>query len=223
MNLLAPLPERSRIASFDVDCQNSFTPECPDELPVDGGTEIVAELNAQAEFTAWRVGSKDAHPPNARWVADAEHPPLSPIEGDNMDLAWPVHAVPGTRGFESIAGLPAVTGYDFFVWKGVEPDMHPYGACYHDFARRLSTGVIEFLRSKDAESVIVGGLATDHCVKHTALELREAGFRVILNRAAVRGIAADTVARAFADMAAAGIEFIESAAELNSLARGQNA
>ncbi len=222
MSLAAPLPARDRTASFDVDCQNTFTPLCPNELPVAGGAEIVAELNAQAAFAAWRIGSKDAHPRNARWIADAEHPPLSPIAGANMDLRWPVHAVPGTRGFESIAGLPAVTGYDFFVWEGIEPDMHPYGACYHDFAHRLSTGVIEFLHVQGVEAVIVGGLATDYCVKHTALELCEAGFRVILNRAATRGIAPDTVAAAFAEMAAAGIEFIESTAELSPATGGQD-
>lgn len=217
MSVIAPLPERNHIASFDVDCQYTFTPECPDELPVVGGTQIVPELNAQAKFAAWRLGSKDAHSPMAKWVADATHPVLSPIKGANMDLRWPVHAVPGTRGFELIEGLPAVTDYDFFVWGGIEPDMHPYGACWHDFAHRLSTGVIEFLRARGVELVIAGGLATDYCVKHTVLELREAGFRVILNKAAVRGIAPDTIDQALREMNAAGIEFIASAKELDAL------
>lgn len=214
MNPIIELPQGAHVASFDVDCEYTFTPECPDELPVAGGTEIVPELNAQARFARYRVGSKDAHSPRAVWVADAAHPPFTPIEGDNMDVHWPVHAVPGTRGFELIEGLPPVTAYDFFVWKGVEPDMHPYGACYHDHARTLSTGVIEFLRERGVDTVLVGGLAADYCVKHTALELRDAGLRVVLNRAAVRGIAADTVAEAFAQMHEAGVEFVDSAARL---------
>lgn len=215
MNSIITLPERARIASFDVDCEYTFTPECPDELPVAGGTEIVPELNAQARFACYRVGSKDAHSPRAAWVADEEHPPFTPIEGDNMDVRWPMHAVPGTRGFELIEGLPAVTDYDFFVWKGVEPDMHPYGACYHDHACSLSTGVIEFLHERGVDTVLVGGLATDYCVKHTALELRDGGLRVILNLAAVRGIAADTIAEALAEMHKAGVEFVDSAARLS--------
>lgn len=215
MNTSIGLPERRRIASFDVDCQYTFTPECPDELPVKGGAEIVPELNAQAGLGAWRLGSKDAHSPHAKWVADARHPPFTPVAGANMDLRWPAHAVPGTRGFELIEGLPAVTDYDYFVWKGVEPDMHPYGACWHDHAHRLSTGVIEFLHAHDVNTVLVGGLATDYCVKHTVLELHEAGFRVILNLAAVRGVAEDTTKQALQIMTEAGVECVRCAAALS--------
>lgn len=217
MNTLAPLPDRRRIASFDVDAQKTFTPLCPDELPAPEGEKIAAELNAQAQFAALRVGSKDAHSANARWVADAEHPPLSPIEGENMDLRWPVHAVPGTYGFELLDGLPHPAAYDFFVWKGVEPDMHPYNACYHDFALRLPTGLLEFLHSREVNTVIVGGLATDYCVKSNVLILRDAGFRAIVNQAAVRGVAPETTRKAWGEMGAAGAETIAHAAELSAL------
>jgi nicotinamidase/pyrazinamidase len=70
--------------------------------------------------------------------------------------------------------------------------------------------------------VLVGGLAADYCVKHTALELRAAGFRVILNHAATRGVAPETTAQAFAEMAAAEIEFIEQARDLASIPGGQH-
>ncbi|NLO80292.1 MAG: nicotinamidase [Xanthomonadaceae bacterium] len=209
--------DRARTASFDVDAQNTFTPVCPDELPVAGGTEIVPELNAMARLASLRLGSKDAHSPKAVWVADADNPPLSPLTGHaNADIRWPVHAVPGTKGFELIDGLPPVESYDFFVWKGVEPHMHPYGACYHDLANRMSTGVIEFLRDRGIDTVLVGGLATDYCVKNTALQLREAGFRVVLNLAACRGVAPDTTAQAIEAMRAAGVILVESAAEIHS-------
>jgi nicotinamidase/pyrazinamidase len=218
MSTLAPLADRHHIASFDVDAQKTFTPLCPDELPAPEGEQIVDELNAQAQFAALRVGSKDAHPRNARWAADADHPPLSPIEGANMDLRWPVHAVPGTYGFELLDGLPHPAAYDFFVWKGVEPDMHPYNSCYHDFALHLSTGLLEFLRGHEVNTVIVGGLATDYCVKSNVLILREAGLRVIVNEAAVRGVAPKTTREARAEMAAAGAERIARADEFSTLA-----
>ncbi len=131
-----------------------------------------------------------------------------------MDQRWVSHAVPGTQGFELIAGLPSVTDYDYFVWKGIELDMHPYGACYHDFAQRMSTGVIEFLRIKGVSTVIVGGLATDYCVKTTVLQLLAAGFKVIVNLAACRGIAENTTAEAKKGMTAAGAILISSAKEL---------
>ena len=73
-------------ASFDVDAQNCFTPVCPEELPVPHGTEIVEALNQQALLTTYRIGSKDAHPANAIWVADADHPQLSPVAGNHIDV-----------------------------------------------------------------------------------------------------------------------------------------
>ncbi len=173
------------------------------------------ELNRQAELANFRVGSKDAHSPKAIWVADSEHPVLSPIVGDNVDVRWPLHAVPGTVGFELLPGLPHPKNYHYFIWKGIELDMHPYGACYHDHAQKLSTGVIEYLSVNKVETVIVGGLALDYCVKTTILQLIHAKFNVILNLAATRGIAVDTIEQAIDDMQNAGVIIINSAVELN--------
>lgn len=211
---MVTLPAREHIASFDIDAQNCFTPVCPDELPVPEGAEIVGELNAQAAYAACRVGSKDAHSPQAVWVATAEQPQFSPVEGRDVDIRWNVHAVPGTKGFELIDGLPHPADYDYFVWKGVEPDMHPYGACYHDLGNRMSTGVIEYLRARGITHVLAGGLATDYCVKTTVLQLLDAGFTVVLNQAACRGIAPETTESALAEIQAKGANLIPNAAAL---------
>lgn len=209
------IPEKRRVASFDVDAQNTFTPVCPGELPVPDGSEIVAELNRQAEFAAFRIGSKDAHSPSAVWVASEGQPQFSPVENQpNADIRWKLHAVPGTEGFKLISGLPGITAYDYFVWKGIEPDMHPYGACFHDFAERLSTGAIEFLQSRGIETVIVGGLATDYCVRTTALQLVRASFDVVVNLGACRGIATETVQASVTEMQRSGIRLTASAKDL---------
>ena len=195
---------RLTTASFDVDPQNCFTPLCPDELPVPGGHLIVDELNLQATKAAIRVGSKDAHSPNAIWAATQNEPQLSPVEGDNVDIRWNLHGVPGTLGFELIEGLPKPTDYDFFVWKGVEPDMHPYGACYHDLNDTLSTGVIEYLQNNGIKTVIVGGLATEYCVKLTVNQLLKSGFAVILNLSGCRGLNNQAVNAAIEELEDAG-------------------
>ena len=205
---------RDHTASFDVDAQKTFTPICADELPVPEGHTIVAQLNYQAEFAQFRLGSKDAHPPNAVWVASDASQVLTPIEGENVDVRWPIHAVPGTAGFELLSGLPHPKDYDYFVWKGIEPDMHPYGACYHDNAKKLGTGVIEFLKMNTVDTVLVGGLALDYCVKITALELLQAGFKVIINLGATRALAADTAQIALTELSRSGAQFIHSTDEL---------
>ena len=209
------LPDKRFVASFDVDAQRTFTPICPDELPVEGGDQIGPELNRQAELAGWRLGSKDSHSPEAVWVTDDPELIGQPgVEGDHVEEHWPVHAVPGTEGFELVPHLPHPTAYDFFVWKGVEPDMHPYGACFHDIAERMSTGVIEWLKARDVSHVLVGGLATDFCVKATALQLKTAGFNTILNLTACRGIAEESTRQAMEKMRTAGIVIIESLDEL---------
>lgn len=206
------------IASFDIDPQKTFTPLCPDELPVPGGDEIVDELNAQAEFADVRVGSRDAHPGNAVWLARSADETFEPVEGENVDIKWPSHAMVGTRGFELLDGLPhPITGYDFMVSKGLDPDCHPYGACYHDLNDKVSTGVIEFLQSRKVGTVIVGGLAQDYCVAKTAIQLRRAGFRVILNLAATRGIDTQTINQANREMEAEGVEFAINAKEVSKI------
>lgn len=182
------LPKKSQIASFDVDAQCGFTPLCPDELPVPGGHTIASALNVQATFAQFRVGSKDAHPPNAKWVATRNEPTLSKIDGENMDVRWPKHCVPGTKGFELIPGLPHPSQYDFFVYKGIEVDMHPYGSCFHNLQESMSTGIIEFLRYHNVTTILVGGLTTEFCVKLTALQLLRAHFEVIVNLSACKGL-----------------------------------
>ncbi|HIQ41307.1 MAG TPA: nicotinamidase [Pseudomonas oleovorans] len=206
-----------KIASFDVDAQKGFTPLCPNELPVPEGDAIVAALNQLAARAQLRIGSKDAHSPQAAWVVDSHTEMLRPLPLANADLTWVSHCVPGTLGFELLDGLPAPLDYDYFVWKGVEPDLHPYGACYHDLAEKRSTGVIEFLRHNGVERVLVGGLALDYCVKTTALQLRRAGFEVIVYLPACRAIAEETAVPACRAMNDAGITLAASQEELDAI------
>lgn len=204
-------------ASFDVDPQKSFTPLCPNELPVSGGDEIGEELNFMATLASLRVGSKDAHAVNAPWVVESHDKMLQPTGLEHADLTWVSHCVPGTEGFKLLDVLPTPYEYDYFVWKGVEPDLHPYGACFHDLSDKLSTGVIEYLKAKGITQVIVGGLALDFCVKTTALQLAKAGFVVLLYLPACRGISEEGSVKALAEMAQAGILIVNNKQELTEL------
>lgn len=205
---------KENTASFDIDPQNGFTPVCPNELPVEDGTAIVPALNAQAKFARLRAVSKDAHPATAIWKASQEQPQFSPVEGSNVDIHWQMHCVPGTKGFELIEGLPDITQYDYTVYKGIEPDMHPYGACYHDLNDKQSTGVIEYFKQNNIDTIICGGLATDYCVKLTVLQLLNAKLRVIVNLEACRGITPGGCEAALAEMKAAGAIIIKRTDEL---------
>ena len=203
------------LASLDVDPQCGFSEICPEELPVPGAQEIVAELNAQASKAFIRVASRDAHPLNPLWLATEKEPQFSPISGYNdLDIRWKLHCVPGTLGFEFLPGLNA-SDYVFIAYKGIEPNMHPYGACYRDLNDQYSTGLIEFLITNEIKNIIVGGLATSYCVLKTVVQLCEDGaFNVFVNLAACRDIPGADTNGSINAMREAGAIIIASSEEI---------
>ena len=209
------------LASCDIDAQQCFTPLCPNELPVPEGDLIAQELNRQAQFAKYRIGTKDAHCVNARWVTNDLSKINTKIDhadaSNNIDVYWPAHAVPGTTGFELLPGLPKPSDYDFFVWKGIEPDMHPYGACYHDLGQKISTGLVEYLHYHKISHLVVGGLALDFCVQVTALQFLQAGFVVIINLTATRGLRKESTIQAKQNLLEAGAIFINNYKDLTNV------
>jgi nicotinamidase/pyrazinamidase len=201
-------------ASIEVDPQKGFTPICPNELPVFNGHLIVDELNRQALKTTFRIFSKDIHPENAIHIATEEYPQFSEVRGDykNMDIHWNKHCICGTKGSELLDGLPKAEDYDFFVAKGFEPTMHPYSACYHDLEKKISTGLIEWLKVKGIKTVVVGGLALDYCVFETVKDLIRSNIFVIVNKSATKSIG--DFSEAVNKLRSLGCEFIECAEEL---------
>lgn len=178
-----------RIASFDVDPQKGFTPLCPDELPIPEGNLIVDALNKNAKLAKYRIVSRDIHPEKAMWNAEKPENMLEKVGLPNVDVKWNPHCRMNTVGAELLDGLPhPIIGYDFSIAKGMDGDCHPYGACYHDLENKRTTGVIEYLKMEGVEFIIVGGLATEFCVYQTVKQLASAGFYVLVNKEAVRGL-----------------------------------
>lgn len=208
-----------KFASLTVDMQNGFTPNCPNELAVGNGLNIVSEIIYMEIMSSFRIGSKDWHSPKALWGATSAKPQFSPITHQpDMDKHWNMHCVGGTFGAELVKPLRHPRDYDYFVWKGMELDMHPYSAVYHNLKKTLSTGMIEKLAFEKVTDVIVGGLATDYCVKESALDLAASKlFTVYLYLPACAGIAPDTVKEAITEMMGAGVQILYSKTDLEEL------
>lgn len=202
--------DKAKTASVDVDPQKGFSELCPNELPVAGALEIVDELKHNHSKASVRLVSRDMHPPGAAWEAESPDKMLQPVGLPEVDIKWNPHCVVGTLGVELLPGLPAVREYDFQLNKGIDPDAHPYGAFYHDQADTLSTGGIEFLRSKAIDTVIVGGLALDFCVKKSVEQLLDAGFRVILNLASTRAVFPENAITVIGELADKGVILVEN-------------
>ena len=205
----------NRTASHEVDPQKGFTPICPNELPVPGGDEIVDELNRQATYAKYRTVSKDVHPANALWLANELRPQFTLLNLNNepnVDVVWNAHCMSGTVGSELLTGLPKITEYDFVVFKGIEPNLHPYSGVYHDLEKTLTTGLIEFYESHRINTVIISGLALEYCVRETVNDLMSMGFLVIVNLPGTRSLGpAD---KAIKELKDSGIICIESLDEL---------
>jgi len=150
-----------------IDFQNDF---CPGgALAVPGGDEIagrVNELAASGDFDLV-VATRDWHPP--------DHGSFSEQGG-----SWPVHCVQDTAGAELHPALDR-SHVDVVVDKGQNPGTEGYSGFDE-------TELASLLRDRGIDSVTVVGLATDYCVKNTALDALREGFGVTVDGAAVRGV-----------------------------------
>lgn len=167
-----------------VDVQNDF---CPGgALAVPDGDAVVAPLAALAERFPLVIATRDWHP--------ADHGSFREQGGP-----WPVHCVRGTPGAALHPGL-AQTRVDLVVDKGQATDREGYSG-FED------TGLERALREHGVDTVHVGGLALDYCVRATALDARRAGFDVVLHRDATRPVEVEPGDgdRAVAELERAGV------------------
>ncbi|RYG58352.1 bifunctional nicotinamidase/pyrazinamidase, partial [bacterium] len=135
------------------------------------------------------VATQDWHPRNHGSFA-ANH--LGAQIGEVITLGhlpqmlWPIHCVQETEGAQFHPALD-VSGLDGVFQKGTDPAVDSYSG-FFDNGRAHSTGLGEFLKSRGIAQVYVSGLATDYCVKWTALDALGLGFETFVVTDATRGV-----------------------------------
>lgn len=207
-----------KVASIEVDVINSFTELCMDELPVKNAVQIVEPINRLSAKVDLRVGSKCAHQEDAEWVTDKNEEIGAARDNPQSPHKWKSHGVPGTFGFEMVDGMPDPIEYDYFVWKGIESKFHPYGVCYHNITKELSTGLIEWLVMNDVTEVVVSGLAYDYCVRETLLELAETKlFKVVVIKECTKGLKPESYPALEKEFMDNGVEIIETVDQFENL------
>jgi len=198
-----------------VDIQNDFMPF--GSLPVADGDAIVAPANHLAPLFDLVVATQDWHPRSHGSFA-SNHPGFS--VGDVIELGgeeqvlWPDHCVQQSAGASFHSGLD-VARIDFVVRKGVDAEIDSYSG-FFDNGHRKDTGLRAALSSVGVDEVWLAGLATDYCVKYTALDGVQLGFRVVVVRDAVRAVdlSVGDGAAALDEMSAAGCTITTSAEAL---------
>lgn len=192
-----------------VDLQNDFMPG--GALAVPNGDEVIAVANQLAARFEFVVASQDWHPPQHHSFA-SQHRGRRPGETIQLrgvtQVLWPDHCVQGTHGAEFHQGLDQGQVSEV-VQKGTALDIDSYSA-FFDNARLRSTGLGERLRERDVGTVFLLGLATDYCVKFSALDAASLSFKVKVVPEGCRGIDlnAGDVQRSWDELRAAGVEIV---------------
>ena len=194
-----------------IDLQNDFLPG--GALAVPHGDEVISVANAIQPQYELIVATQDWHPANHGSFA-ANHPGKRLFEEIDLEglcqTLWPVHCVQGTLGADFAPGLDRSRWSTVFQ-KGTDPKVDSYSGLF-DNGRRRATGLGEYLTSRGVTSVDVMGLATDYCVKWTALDAVELGLSVRLIIDGCRGVnlRPGDDQRAISQMQSRGVQLIES-------------
>ena len=151
-----------------VDVQGDFV---TGSLAVPGGAEVIDPLNRAAAAFAERglpvIATRDWHPPDHVSFAEQGGP-------------WPVHCVAGTPGADSAEGLELPAGTAI-----IEKADTPANDVYSPFP---GTDFADDLRARGIRRLLVGGLATDYCVKNTVIDALAEGFEVLVLDDAIRPV-----------------------------------
>jgi len=188
---------RSGRAFLAVDVQNDFCES--GSLAVEGGAAVAGAIS---RFLAGRAGYYDVVVATRDWHVD---PGAHFAEQPDFVDTWPRHCVAWTAGAEFHPDLD--TGcVDVVVSKGER------AAAYSGFEGRTGSGqpLGDVLRDRGVEAVDVAGLATDYCVRATALDAMRAGLSVRVLTDLCAGVAAASSAAALEELAGAGATVVES-------------
>jgi len=200
-----------------VDLQNDFTPETDRKpagaLAVPAGNDVVPLANALQPDFALVVASQDWHPPDHLSFA-SQHPGRDVFDVIELNgrpqILWPDHCLQHTKGAAFLPDLDMQRVARVFQ-KGMDRHIDSYSA-FFDNGHEKATGLADYLKDREVDRVTILGLATDVCVKYTALDARRLGFETRVIHDACRGVNMNPgdVDRAWAEMREAGATLVDS-------------
>ncbi len=196
-----------------VDLQNDFLPG--GELAVPDGHAVIPVANRLSPSFECVVATQDWHPDHHKSFAKnhlGRKPGDMIVLGGLPQVLWPAHCVQNTPGADFARALETDRVTAVFQ-KGTDPDIDSYSG-FFDNGHKQATGLGAYLKQRGTREVYVLGLATDYCVKYTALDARALGFDVWVVADGCRGVDlkpgdSDT---AMDELREAGVRVVASAA-----------
>ena len=191
-----------------IDVQNDFCPGGALEV-ADGDAvlPVANELLGDADRFDVRVLTQDWHPVDHMSFAvnNPGHEPYSVIEAPyGPQVLWPTHCVQGSPGAAFHPDM-ATDRADMIVRKGFRPSVDSYSAFFEN-DQVTPTGLDGYLRARGVESLVMVGLATDFCVRWSAVDGAKLGYDVTVAIDGCRAIDLDgSLDQAMTEMASAGV------------------
>ena len=204
--------ETEKIGVIVVDVQGDFTKLRNGSLAV-GGTDEAYIKAVEEDTKRLRKGgfpiytTQDWHPPDHVSFftnhKDKKAFEMTKVHGKDQVL-WPPHCVQKTPGAEVLLDNKL---FKAVVKKGMDPQYDSYSGFQDDGGKKTEMDTI--LKKDKIKKVVVYGIATDYCVRATALDAAAAGYKVIMIKNLSRGVTPDTSQKALDEMKAKGVAVLD--------------
>lgn len=203
---------KEKTAIVLVDFQEDFTEIKNGSLAVAGTdaayVEAVMDATKYFKDSGLKIFATQDWHPRIHMSFSINNPGSNPFDAIEVNgrsqIMWPTHCVQNTPGAELLIDANL---FEKIVQKGTDPDFDSYSGFADDGGRK--TGLDGLLKQAGIEKLIIYGLATDFCVKFTALDAITAGYKVHLLTTLCRGVAPDTTKAALAELREKGVVISE--------------
>ncbi len=190
-----------------IDIQNDFLPG--GSLEVKEGDLIISKINEIISNYDLVIATKDWHPENHVSFASNHEGKnvgdLINVNGFNQIL-WPDHCIQDSHGAKFPKELNC-NKIDKIIYKGTDSDVDSYSG-FNDNAKDTSTELSNFLKDKRIDKLDCVGLATEYCVKYTALDAIQEGFSARIIVSCTKGLSQNGIEDAIDEMRLKGIVII---------------
>ena len=203
------MTKQTNSALILIDIQNDF---CPGgKLAVVDGDQVVAVANKlQMQFET-TILAQDWHPADHKsFASNQSGEAFTLIEMPyGSQVLWPDHCIQGSQGAAFHKDLET-DGADLVIRKGFRPEIDSYSAFFEN-DHETSTGLAGYLRERAVTNLMMAGLATDFCVRYSAVDAAKLGFEVTVVEDGCRAIDLDgSLDAAWEEMLSLGIKRIQS-------------
>lgn len=204
--------EIEKIAVIVADVQGDFTKFRNGSLAVEGTDEVyikaIEENTKKLKAAGYPIyATQDWHPANhaSFFTNHKEKKAFDVIKLHGKDqVLWPPHCVQNTPGSEILLDKKL---FKAVIKKGMDPQYDSYSGFQDDGGKK--TEMDNILKKDGIKKVVVYGIATDYCVRATALDAVDAGYTVVLIKNLCREVAPDTSQKAIDEMKAKGIVILD--------------